>query len=60
MEKRQEIQEKAVNTFLENGCLGILQVAQRVGKIKLSLDIINKMVEKGKTNARIWAQAKVR
>lgn len=48
MEKRQEIQEKAVNTFLESGCIGILQVAQRVGKIKLSLDIINKMVQEGK------------
>lgn len=45
MNKRQEIQAKAREEFMLAGCCGVLQVAQRVGKIKISLDIINELVE---------------
>lgn len=45
MNKRQAVQEAARRAFIDNGMCGILQVAQRVGKIKISLDIIVELVE---------------
>lgn len=48
---RQQIQTKARRAFIDGGNLGILQVAQRVGKIKISLDIIEELVSTGKIPA---------
>jgi superfamily II DNA or RNA helicase len=45
MNKRQEIQTTARDAFINGGACGILQVAQRVGKIKISLDIITELRE---------------
>lgn len=47
MNKREQIQYAAREAFIQHGCCGILQVAQRVGKIKISLDIINELVDIG-------------
>lgn len=48
MNKREQIQKQAKDAFIEAGMCGILQVAQRVGKIKISLDIIVELLENGK------------
>lgn len=45
MNKREEIQKAARNAFIDGGMCGILQVAQRVGKIKITLDIITRLRE---------------
>jgi hypothetical protein len=47
---REEIQQKAVDQFLDAGMWGILQIAQRVGKIKIALDILNEMIEEHDRN----------
>jgi superfamily II DNA or RNA helicase len=44
---REQIQKKAVDTFLDSGMWGILQIAQRVGKIKIALDILTEIIEDG-------------
>lgn len=50
MNKRQEIQNKARDAFIDAGSCGILQVAQRVGKIKISLDIITELKKRKELN----------
>ena len=47
MNKREEIQNKGREAFEHAGYLGILQIAQRVGKIKTSINIMNHMTGKG-------------
>lgn len=45
MNKREQIQQEAAEAFLNTGSCGILQVAQRVGKIRISLNIIQALKE---------------
>ena len=43
---RELIQKRAKDCFMEAGTRGVLQIAQRVGKTKIALDIIDACIEK--------------
>jgi len=40
---RFEIQQKARDSFIDNKCKGILNIAQRVGKVKCTIEILKKL-----------------